>query len=101
MSGPQTAAEWQAVADQLAEHRRASASTSDPERFPAELGIDPASLRTWAADDAVDSLKILLESFGIQIPPAGSLEFASMLATHTQCGIEIGLWLVKMGQVQP
>jgi hypothetical protein len=29
------------------------------------------------------------------------VEMAGMLATHFQIGVEMGLWLVKTGQVQP
>jgi threonine dehydratase len=94
--GPQTKREWQEAADALAEAR-----TVGPEEFPCELGVDAESLREWAADDAVDSLAILLNGYGVSVPPSGSVEMAGMLATHFQIGVEMGLWLVKTGQVQP
>jgi hypothetical protein len=96
MGGPQTKQEWQDAADALAESR-----SSGPEEFPRELGVDPDSLREWAADDAADSLGVLLHGFGVSVAPEGSVEVASMLATHFQVGLEMGLWLVKTGQVEP
>jgi hypothetical protein len=89
--------DWQAAADALAAER----AGRSPELFPHSLGVDPEALRTWAADDAVDTRATILgvRDGGVARLPAEVV--GSALATHTQIGIEIGLWLAQTGQVSP
>jgi hypothetical protein len=87
---------WDEAAQALARER----AGRSPELFPHALGVDPDALRQWAAEDAVDTLMRLFgyrgEAARVEVPVQ---EFASALATHTQIGVELGLWLAQTGRV--
>jgi hypothetical protein len=94
VSAPATKREWREAFEALAVWR----AGRGPEAFPHALGIDPGPLADWAAEDAVDSLGMIVREVtenGTEMPAA----IAAALATQTQIGIEMGLWLAQTGRV--
>jgi hypothetical protein len=101
VSAPQTPQEWEDAAEALAEWR----AGRGPETFLHALGVDPQPLMDWCADDAVDTMQTVCGVTRADYR-AGSkripLEMlGSVLATHAQMGLELGLWLVQQGRVDP
>lgn len=99
-----TAAEWAEAADALARER----AGRGPDLFPIALGIDhPDAMHEWLVEDAVDSAGNEvpdairhLEDLGYSPEQAQRNAVASMIATHSQIYLELGLWLAQTGRVK-
>jgi hypothetical protein len=99
--------DWAQAAEDLARER--GAYGNDPARFPIVLGIaDVEALAAWVTSDALDTtmehfpgLVVAGVEQGLDDSDAVRTAVATMLATHTQMGIELGLWLAQTGRVKP
>lgn len=87
--------DWQEASETLAAER----AGRGPEHFPHALGIDPDGMRQWCLEDAVDTLTTVLGATPTGVARLPIEDVAGALATHTQIGIELGLWLAQNGRV--
>lgn len=80
-----------------------------PDRFPIVLGIeDPEPMSQWITEDAADTAQNVFWQMVDEAAAQGvfgrvALEaaVATLVATHTYFGIEMGLWLVQQHKVKP
>lgn len=96
MSAPETKEQWGELADELAAFR----AGRGPESFSHVFGVEPGALCEWCAEDAVDTMNTVIPA-AVQAGEPVDQAVAAALATHTQIGIELGLFLVSTGRVQP
>lgn len=92
---PTTVRDWEEVAETLALER----AGRSPDLFPHALGVEPEPLIEWCAQDAHDSL-VLAEVIAVQRGRTLVEVLVAMLATHSQIGVELGLWLAQTGRVK-
>jgi hypothetical protein len=99
-----TAAEWAEAVDTLARER----AGRTPDLFPIALGIDHVdAMVDWLTEDAVDSVANAIPRLGQEFIAAGQTPseavqnaVASVLTTHSQMYLELGLWLAQTGRVK-
>jgi hypothetical protein len=100
-----TKQDWQDAFEALGKER----GDRGPDRFPIVLGIsDPEPLNQWITEDAKDTVENLLwlmvdeaAAQGVKGRAAIESAVATLVATHTYFGIEMGLWLVQQHKVTP
>jgi hypothetical protein len=95
VSAPASKEEWAEVAEELARFRAGRGPVDE-----VGFGLDPDALVGWAAADALDTM-VNVVSPKLETGDDPTAVFGAALAMHTQVGIEIGLYLVMSGRVQP
>jgi hypothetical protein len=99
-----TAAEWAEAMDALARER----AGRTPDLFPIALGVDhPGAMNEWLTEDALDSVMNEIPRIGQAFMAQGQSPgeaaqnaVASVIATHSQMYLELGLWLAQTGRVK-